>query len=344
MALSTPTSPHIHNGNSVTKVMLQVVAALVPGVMAYVWFFGPGVVVNMVLATVTALAVEALSLAVRGRPLPPFLSDGSAVVTGCLLALALPPLAPWWLVVLGAAFAIIIGKQLFGGLGFNPFNPAMLGYVMLLISFPVEMTHWLAPAMLAPHTPDLGETLRYVFAGQLPPALTLDSLTMATPLDAVKTQLGLDLSVGEIVRQPQFGALGGVGWQWINLAFLAGGLWLIRKKIIGWQIPVSMLGTLTLLATVFHLIDAEHYASPLFHLFSGAALLGAFFIATDPVSASTTPRGRLIFGAGIGLLTYVIRTFGGYPDGVAFAVLLMNMAAPLIDHYTRPRVYGHDRD
>lgn len=340
--MSIPSSPYIHAADPVSGVMLRVIYALLPGITAYVWFFGWGVVVNILLAVVVALACEALMLALRERPLRPFLLDGSAVVTAALLALALPPLAPWWITLIGTAFAIIVAKQLYGGLGFNPFNPAMVGYVVLLISFPREMTQWLAPEMLSGHSLGLPTTIAAIFTGQLPPGLTLDAVSAATPLDSVKTGHTLGHSVGETMTgSPVFGYLGGKGWEWINGLFLLGGVWLIYKKVISWHIPIAVLGTLAVIAGIFYFIDPAHYPSPVFHLFSGAAILGAFFIATDPVTASTTPRGRLYYGAGIGVFTYVIRTWGGFPDGIAFAVLLMNMAAPMIDYYTQPRTYGH---
>ncbi|HYQ72116.1 MAG TPA: RnfABCDGE type electron transport complex subunit D, partial [Gammaproteobacteria bacterium] len=222
-------------------------------------------------------------------------------------------------------------------LGYNPFNPAMAGYVVLLISFPRELSLWPDTGRIL----DLQQTLQLVFSGTLPDTLSLDAITMATPLDVVKTRLGLSETLTEIQESATFGSFAGVGWEWINLWFLLGGLWLIQQRIIKWQIPAGMLAGLSLTALLFYLLNPDVYASPLFHSFSGAAMLGAFFIATDPVSASTTPRGRLYFGFGIGVLTYVIRTWGGYPDGVAFAVLLMNMAAPTIDYYTRPHVFGH---
>ncbi|UCE89932.1 MAG: electron transport complex subunit RsxD [Pseudomonadota bacterium] len=341
-----PSSPHLAGATSITRVMLTVVAALVPGIAAWVLFFGAGVVVNLVIAVLTALAAETLMLRMRGRPLLPFLSDGSAVVTAMLLALALPPLAPWWLVFLGTAFAMVVAKHLYGGLGYNPFNPAMAGYAMLLIAFPLEMTAWLPPA--APGDADLtvADHLRYAFTGALPGGASWDALTMATPLDTVKTELGAFQTVGEITAASPhlFGSFAGAGWEWVNLMFLAGGLWLIYKRVITWHIPVAFLGALTLMATLFYLGDPGRFPSPLFHLFSGAAILGAFFIATDPVSGATTLRGRLIFGAGIGVLVYLIRTWGGYPDGVAFAVLLMNTAVPTIDYYTQPRVFGQNNE
>jgi len=343
--LDTPSSPHVHPAGGVTQVMLRVIYALVPGLVAYVYFFGWGVVINIVIAAVVSLGAEALMLALRRRPLRPFLTDASALVTAMLLGASLPPLAPWWLVTIAALFAIVVAKHLYGGLGYNPFNPAMVGYAVVLISFPREMTAWLPPHL--PDVTSLGfvDTLRYSLLGHLPKGLNLDAVTMATPLDAMKTQLGLDKTVGEIVAgSPVFGALAGKGWEWINGLYLAGGLWLIQRRVITWQIPAGMLGSLFLLALFFYVGDPGAHASPLFELFSGAAMLGAFFIATDPVSAATTPRGRLYYGAGIGVLTFVIRTWGGYPDGVAFAVLLMNMAAPTIDYYTQPRVFGHGKE
>lgn len=343
MQFPTFSSPHLPGTASVARVMREVLLALVPGMLCAWWFFGWGVIVNVLLAVLTCTAAEALMLALRSRPVGATLADGSAVLTGALLALALPPLAPWWIPVIGGLFAIVVAKQLYGGLGYNPFNPAMIGYVALLISFPREMTLWSAPAGVGAAGLGLTETLAWSFGGSLPDGTGLDALTMATPLDSVKTSIGLGLTVHEITAGPLFGGYAGIGWEWINFAYLVGGLYLIYRRAIAWQIPVGMLGVLFVIALLFHGSDTDAFPSPLFHLFSGAAMLGAFFIATDPVTASTTPRGRLIYGAGIGVLTYVIRTWGGYPDGVAFAVVLMNMAAPTIDYYTRPRVFGGTR-
>jgi electron transport complex protein RnfD len=320
--------------------MRQVLLALLPGAVCMTWYFGPGVASNLLLAALTAVCAEAVMLALRARPVASTLLDGSAVLTGMLLALALPPLAPWWIPVIGTLFAIVVAKQLYGGLGFNPFNPAMAGYVVLLISFPRELTLWPAPHMGL----GLGDTFALVFLNTLPSGVALDSITMATPMDIVKTRLGLKTTLSDLQGGGLFGLVGANGWEWVNFWFLLGGLWLLKARVIQWQIPVSMLGALAGMALVFHLLDPEIYTFPAFHLFSGAAMLGAFFIATDPVSASTTPVGRLVYGAGIGMLVYIIRTWGGYPEGIAFAVLLMNMAAPTIDHYTQPRVFGKSGD
>ena len=337
MEFRTYSSPHLPGTGSVPLMMRRVLLALLPGIACAGWFFGWGILINILLAGCTALVAEAGMLALRRRPVADTLLDGSALLTGVLLALALPPLTPWWIPVIGSLFAIVIAKQLYGGLGYNPFNPAMIGYVVLLISFPLELTLWSAPGQSLP----LIDTLALVFTGATPSSLPLDAITTATPMDTIKTRLGLSETLSEIRVGPLFGSFAGAGWEWINLAFLLGGLWLLQLRVIQWQIPTGMLGGLALGALLFYVINPDVYASPLFHLFSGAAMVGAFFIATDPISASTTPRGRLYYGAGIGLLTYVIRTWGGYPDGVAFAVLLMNMAAPTIDYYTRPRVFGH---
>lgn len=335
--------PFLSSHNRVSKEMLQVLLALIPAIIAMVHFFGPAVLVNVTLALVVALLSEAIMLKLRGRPLKPFLTDGSAAVTAVLLAMAIPPLSPWWLTTVGVVFAIVFAKHLYGGLGYNPFNPAMVGYVLLLLSFPLEMTTWLPVRALSEHPVDLSAALQLIFAGQTHAGLAVDSFSGATPLDVMKTQIGLEVLPEYIVNQPIFGMLGGLGWEWINLWFLAGGLFLIYRRVITWHVPAAMLGTLFLASSVTYLFAPEVTGSPLFHLFSGGTMIGAFFIATDPVSCSTTLRGRLLFGAGVGLLTYIIRTWGGYPDGIAFAVLLMNMLVPLIDYYTKPQAYGVTR-
>lgn len=345
MPFATAPAPHVVAPNSVGRVMRQVLYALVPTVALHVMFFGPGLLIQLVLGVATALVCEAGALRLRGKPLPPFLLDGSAIITAVLVALCLPPLAPWWLVVSGVAFAILLAKHLFGGLGANPFNPAMVGYAVLLVSFPARLLQWLPPDVtgIEPANLSLMETLVTILTGAPPARFTWDAITSPTPLDALRTDLALGLTMGEAHARALFSTFGGKGWEWINLATLAGGGWLLALRIIRWQIPVAMLGALFVCASVMSAADPGAYAGPLFHLTSGASLLGAFFIATDPVSAATSDRGRLIYGAGIGVLTYIIRTWGGYPDGVAFAVLIMNLAVPLIDRYTIPRIYGHAR-
>ncbi|PAU88960.1 electron transport complex subunit RsxD [Pseudomonas sp. WN033] len=344
MALVRMTSPHAKGNNKTQTLMLWVLAATLPGVAVMTWLFGWGTLINIVLASSFALACEALILALRKRPVGFFLSDGSALVTAWLLALALPPLAPWWLVLIATSFAIVFGKQLYGGLGQNPFNPAMLGYVVVLISFPVEMTSWPAWRGIEQVMPDISASLGLLEALQrvfMPASLAIDGWTLATPLDVVKNNNSLTMD--ELRQaQPIFGAMAGYGWEWVSLAYLAGGAFLIYKKVFSWHAPVGMLGALAIMSLLFWGgSGSDSNGSPLFHLLSGATMLGAFFIITDPVSGATSKFGRLIFGAGVGILVYVIRAWGGYPDAVAFAVLLMNLAAPTIDYYTTPRTYGH---
>ena len=322
MSLITDSSPHQHGPQSLTALMLRVLVALVPAIAVYAMLINTAVLVQILLAVITAVVCEAVIIKMRGRAVAAVITDLSAVLTAVLLALAIPPLAPWWIVVLGTAFAIIFGKQIFGGLGYNPFNPAMLGYAMLLISFPVEMTDWNTVGLYSQLFTEI----------QAP-----DAISGATPLDSLKTQLTL---TGSLPSYEVFSNNWKGSWQWLNVAFLLGGLWLLWSRDIAWQIPLALLTTIAVFSGVFWLIDPTQYASPLFHLFGGATMLAAFFIATDPVSASTTPRGRLIYAAGIGIIICVIRNWGGYPDAVAFAVLLMNMAAPTIDHFTRPKVFG----
>ena len=336
-------SPYLSNAPSVSIIMLKVLLALIPAIAAYVWVFGGGILVTLALASVTALGAEALMLKLRNRPIKPFLLDGSALLTAWLLALSLPPLAPWWLVVVGTAFAIVIAKQLYGGLGYNPFNPAMVGYAVLLISFPVLMTHWPAPLELAHAKLSFAEQAQYIFSGVLPAGTQMDAVSMATPLDYLKTQLTLHRQVQDVATAEQFGYLGAKGTEFVTAAYLLGGLYLLQQRIISWHLPSAFLAVLAAMSGAFYLADASHFANPAFHLFTGASMLGAFFIITDPVSGPTTPKGKLVFAGGVAVLTYLIRVYGGYPDGVAFSVLLMNMCVPLIDAWTQPRVFGHQK-
>jgi electron transport complex protein RnfD len=333
-------SPFITRPLTVDRIMLRVLYALLPGIALYVWYFGPAILVSIALAATAALATEALMLKLRNRPVRPFLSDYSALLTGCLIALSIPPLAPWWLPVVGTAFAIAVAKHLYGGLGSNPFNPAMIGYAVLIISFPQEMTQWLSPQGMGHSVLSYGDQLRYVFSGVLPAGMQLDALTMSTPLDTMKTQLHLGMPMSDIRDLPIYGRLAGKGSEMVAAGFALGGIYLLIARIIPWQLPLAFLGTLFALSGIFNLVDPSHYAPPLFHWFSGAAMIGAFFILTDPITSPTTAKGRIAFGIGAGLLTFLIRAYGGFPDGVAFATILMNMCVPLIDAWTQPRIFG----
>jgi electron transport complex protein RnfD len=344
MEFALTPAPHRPPRAGVPLLMRRVIYALVPATICHVWFFGTGIILNLMIAAITALAAEALVLKLRGMPSRPVLSDGSALVTAMLLVHAIPPLTPWWIPACGSFVAIVIAKQLYGGLGKNLFNPAMVGYVVLLLSFPVEMTQWVPPQMGDIDYQHLSfiAHLAYSLTDTLPPETSLDALTRATPLDLIKEGLSASRTVSDIRANSLFGDFGGRGWEWIANFIGLGGLYLIDTRTIRWHIPTSLLVGLLAPALLFYMIDPATYPSPGFHMFSGATLLGAFFIATDPVSAAAGTRGRLIFGGGIGLLSFAIRTWGGYPEGLAFAVLLMNGAVPLIDRYTHPRIYGHE--
>lgn len=320
--------------------MLQVLYALLPAIAAHVWFFGPGILVQLTLAIGFALGFEALMLKIRKKPAGLFLGDFSAVVTAVLFALCVPPLAPWWIALFGMLFAIVIAKHLYGGLGQNMFNPAMVGYVAVLISFPQAMTAWLPPLPIAPDSLGPADTLLTILTGRPPAPLDWDAVTQATPLDILRTGIASGQIISEARQSPVFGDFGGLGWEWIANCYALGGVWLLWRRIISWHIPAAMIGSVLVLGTAAWLADPGNNPAPLQHVFSGALVIGAFFIATDPVSGCTSDRGRLFFGAGVGIITLAIRRWGGYPDGVAFAVLLMNMAAPLIDRYTRPRIFG----
>ena len=313
----------MHNtGLNTNQIMRQVIYALALGISASYVFFGWGVIIQILLGVVSALVVEVTFLAMRGRPVLESISDGSAVLTAVLLAISIPSIAPWWIVVVGVAFAIIFGKQLYGGLGNNPFNPAMLGYAFLLISYPLQMTTW--PVDFSAFS----QAIDVIFN-----ALSFDGLSGATRLDEVKTglSLGNNLATMQVHSTSQ---------AWINAGFLVGGVYLLARKIIFWHIPLAFLSGIVVMALLVSVFDSQTHLPVQNHLMLGGTMLGAFFIATDPVSASTTPKGRLIYGFLIGVLIVIIRNYGGYPDGVAFAVLLLNMTVPLIDQYTQPKVFG----
>jgi len=339
-------APYLAPTANVAGIMQQVLLALVPAAIAHVWFFGPGLVFNLLIAAAACVGGEALMMRLRGRPAASALSDYSALVTAALLAFALPSLTPWWITATAALFAIIVAKHLYGGLGFNIFNPAMAGYVAVLVAFPMQLNLWVAPRMgdIDYQFLSVLQTLQYTLTGNLPDMLTYDQVARATPLDAMKTGLNDLRTTAEIRSLPLMGDFGGVGWEWIGNFIAIGGFWLMIRKVIRWHIPLGVGAGLLIPAGIMWLLSPGTEPSPGFHMFSGAALLCAFFIATDPVSAAASPRGRLLYGAGIGFLIYAIRTWGADVDGVAYAVLIMNMAVPAIDRITRPRIVGHSNN
>lgn len=350
MAFMISISPYQHVRRSTYQIMLLVLLCLIPGIFLQSYFFGLANLLQILLAGVVALLSEALILKLRQRPVLPTIKDGSALLTGVLIAISIPPLAPWWIAVIGTVFAVVFVKQLYGGLGQNIFNPAMAAYVLLLISFPVQMTSWIPVQALHPFVLTFMDQVSALFSGftldgysvaQL--SINIDGLTMATPLDTARNGLRSGETISEILSGRAYDASSWQAIQWVNLGFLAGGLILLYKRVIQWHIPIAFLAGISVFSLIAFTYNPDLNISPFFHLFSGATMLGAFFILTDPVSASTTVKGRLVYALLIALIVVIIRNIGGYPDAVAFAVLLGNMCVPFIDYYTQPKVYGRGR-
>ncbi|PWB36133.1 electron transport complex subunit RsxD [Pseudomonas sp. SDI] len=303
----------------------QVLLACLPGLLVLLWLHGWGMLLNLLLCTAAALGTEAVALLARQRPLRGELGDGSALVSATLLALALPAYAPWWLPLIAGSAAIGVGKHLFGGIGKNPFNPAMLGYAVVLLAFPTDMTHWPAPQPLG-----FGDSLQAVFGlGPQP-----DAWAQATVLDTLRNNRSL--TVDELfASHPGFGQFAGRGSEWASLAFLLGGLFLLQRKVFSWHAPAGLLGSLFVASLLgWNGSGSDSHGSPLLHLLAGSSMLAAFFIVTEPVSGPRSPLARLLFGVGAGLLIYLIRVCGSYPDGTAFAVLLMNLCVPTLERWS----------
>lgn len=315
-------SPHVRRRVSIRSVMADVLIALAPATLVGLWFFGVHALFVVALCVGACVLVEVAAQRMRGQKVT--VDDLSAAVTGLLLAMTMPPRAEWWLCLIGALAAIGLAKHAFGGLGYNPFNPALFARVVLLISFPAQMTSFYTPTPLG-----------------------LDAVSTATPLNQLQEArirgLGLgdtadfDLTAAFLGNMP--GSLGETS----ALAILLGGLYLLWRGHVRWDIPVSMLGTIALVSGIFWWLDPSRYQSPWFHLCTGGVMLAAWFMATDMVTSPLTVRGKVIFGVGCGLLTIVIRLWGGYAEAVSFGILLMNAAVPIIDRYTAPRLYGSGR-
>lgn len=321
--LTVSPSPHVHTELTVPQIMRGVIIAMVPALLFSIYNFGLGALYVTGLAVIFCVGIEYL-IARYLLNRPATIYDGSAVITGILLAFNVPSNLPWHIILIGSAVAVGIGKMSFGGLGNNPFNPALVGRVFLLLSFPVQMTSW----------PAAGATL------------SLDAVTSATPLGILKDGLRTGESIDTLMAQMPsytdffFGWVGGSLGEISAFAMLLGLVYMLYRKIITWHTPVAMLVTVFVMTGIFWLIDPTKYASPLFHLLTGGVMLGAVFMATDYVTSPFTHRGMLVFGAGIGVLTVVIRLFGSYPEGVSFAILIMNAFVPMINRFAKEPRYG----
>jgi len=325
--LNVSGSPHVHTDNSVRKIMYGVIFAMMPALLVSIYFFGLDAVRVILLSVVMCLLVEyVIQKYVLKTEVT--ITDGSAMITGILLAFNVPSNLPWWIILIGAIVAIGIGKMSFGGLGKNVFNPALVGRVFLLISFPVQMTSWPVPKPLGGN------------------ALT-DAITGPTPLGIMKEGLGAGKTVQEImpqipdyVQQMMVGFQGGSLGEVSAIALIVGAFYMLIRKIITWHVPGAYLGSVVLFSGILWLVDPAHYVDPLFHLVTGGMMLGVFYMATDMVSSPMSAKGQLLFGAGAGILTILIRVFGAYPEGVSFAILIMNAFVPLIDRALKPKRFG----
>jgi RnfABCDGE-type electron transport complex D subunit len=346
-AARTFASPHTHSGGQIRRTMLLVQIALTPATLFGFWLYGWPAVFLWGITLLSCLVFEFMSLRLAGqKQAGRVLGDGSALLTGWLLAMTLPPWSPWWVGVLGAFIAIVIGKQVFGGLGQNVFNPAMVARVALLISFPLQLTSWVLPLPLSTlPAPGFVEGLQITLGQTALP----DAMTSASLLGYAKTELarGVDLmqalTAGQAPRLSWLGVRSGSLGESAAFLLLAGGLFLLFTGVIRWQAPLGVFAGVLIPALIAHAVSPGNYLDAGTHLFSGALMLGAFFIATDYVTSPTTGAGQLLFGLGVGLMTWIIRTLGGYPEGVAFAILFMNALTPIIDRYLKPRILGRTR-
>jgi len=325
--LNVSPSPHQQSPETTRKLMYGVVIALLPALAASIYYFGMGAVIVTLTSVLSCVAVEYLIQRFILK-VKPSISDGSAVVTGLLLAFNVPSNLPVHIIVIGAIIAIGVAKMTFGGLGNNPFNPALVGRVFLLISFPVQMTSWPVPT---------GFKTGYA-----------DAVTGATPLgmlsEGVKNGEAVSAIMEKIPSHMQlfYGRMGGSMGEVAAAALIIGGIYLLWKKIITWHIPVSILVTVALFTGILWMADPEKFADPLFHLLTGGLMLGAIYMATDYVTSPMTHKGMIIYGIGIGVITVLIRTWGAYPEGVSFAVLIMNAFVPLLNMYIKPRRFGKE--
>ena len=322
-------APHIHGNESTRRIMKDVLIALAPSLLVSIYFFGFSAIQLVVVGALTCVGVEYLIQKYLMK-IKPTINDLSAAVTGVLLALNLPPSAPWWLMLLGSIVAIGVAKMTFGGLGHNIFNPALVGRVFLLVSFPVMMTDWSIPTSWFREGIDAA-------TGATPLSLVKEGLAQGQTLDAILAA-NPDLSYMEMLFIKTGGSVGEVS----ALALILGFVYLLFRKVIKPHIPVAIILTITIISGIFWSIDPAHYTDPLFNILTGGVLLGSIFMATDYVTSPMTPKGMVIFGAGIGLITVLIRYFGAYPEGISFAILIMNSVVPLINKYVKPKRFGKE--
>ena len=349
-------SPLQHSRLTIGRIMLLVVVACIPGISMATWFFGYGLIINIGLAICVALALEAAILTIRQKNVRLHLADNSALVTAVLFGIAIPPGCPWWIVVIGIFFAIVVAKHIYGGLGQNPFNPAMCGYLLLLLSFPLEMASWYLPSGSLLEQQSFNPlswsglqqsmllSMAFLAVDSISMHASIDGLAMATPLAEFNMAGKSALLAAQESGLSIFARTSGTGWELVNIGYLLGGLFLLYRRIISWHIPLSLIVTVGLLAMFFYAPGSSAaYGTPYLHLFGSATMIGAFFIATDPVSAATTNKGKIVYGIVIGCAIYAIRVWGSYLDSIALAVLFGNFCAPALDHFCRPRIYGHGR-
>lgn len=320
--LTVSPSPHVHSDDSVQKIMYRVVVAMIPALIWSVVVFGVDALRVTLIAVAASVGFEYLVQRYVMK-VKPSVTDGSALITGMLLAFNVPANLPWWIIIIGAFVSIGIGKLSFGGIGTNIFNPALVGRVFLLISFPVQMTSYPAPS-----------------------GSGVDAVTAPTPLGLLKEGLMNGQPISEIAGNLPaatdllMGSTGGSLGEISALMLIIGGIYMLLRKVITWHTPVAVLGSMFVVAAIFWMIDPETYIGPAYHLLTGGAMLGAIFMATDMVSSPMTGKGQLIYGVGIGVITMSIRLFGAYPEGISFAILIMNAFTPLINNSVKPKRFG----
>lgn len=325
--LNVSPSPHTHGKESTQKLMFNVVLALIPALFTSIFYFGVGAIIVTATSVISCLIFEYLiQRFILKKPVS--ITDGSAIVTGVLLAFNLPSNLPVLIVIIGSFISIAVAKMTFGGLGNNPFNPALVGRVFMLISFPVQMTSWPVPAGFATGYTD-------ATTGATPLAIIKEGLKNGEPLSQLMDKIPTP-------AQMFMGDMGGSMGEVAAIALLIGFVYLLYKKVITWHVPVSVVGSIAIFTAILWLVNPEQNANPMFHILAGGVLLGAIFMATDYVTSPMVPKSMIIYGCGIGIITVIIRVFGAYPEGVSFAILIMNACVPLLNAYIKPKRFGEE--